>query len=135
MEENIRKTREMVEYAHARGVVVEGEVGVISGVEDEISHDEARAATFEDTMDFIEQTGVDAIAPSIGTAHGVYKGVPVLNYGLVERLGKEKTPIVVHGGTGLSVEAFHRPDAARRGEDQHFHSVEEYLSRRDQKAP
>lgn len=108
MEENIRKTREMVEYAHARGVVVEGEVGVISGVEDEISHDKARPATFEDTMDFIEQTGVDAIAPSIGTAHGVYKGVPVLNYGLVERLGKEKTPIVVHGGTGLSVEAFHR---------------------------
>ena len=108
MEENIRKTREMVEYAHGRGVVVEGEVGVISGVEDEISHDEARPATFEDTMDFIEKAGVDAIAPSIGTAHGVYKGVPVLNYGLVERLGKEKTPIVVHGGTGLSVEAFHR---------------------------
>ncbi|MGI6192151.1 MAG: class II fructose-bisphosphate aldolase [Christensenellales bacterium] len=108
MEENIQKTREMVEYAHARNVAVEGEVGVISGVEDDISHDEARPATFEDTMDFIAKTGVDAIAPSIGTAHGVYKGVPVLNYELVERLGRESTPIVVHGGTGLSVEAFHK---------------------------
>ena len=59
-------------------------------------------------MDFIEKTGVDAIAPSIGTAHGVYTGTPVLNYELVERIGKEQTPLVVHGGTGLSVEAFHK---------------------------
>jgi len=108
MLENVAKTLEMVEYAHSRGVAVEGEVGVISGVEDEISHDAAHQATFEDTMAFIEKSGVDAIAPSIGTAHGIYKGVPVLNYALVEQLGKERTPIVVHGGTGLSVEAFHR---------------------------
>ncbi len=108
MEENIRKTKQMVEYAHTRGVAVEGEVGVISGVEDEISHENAHPATYEDTMDFIENTGVDAIAPSIGTAHGVYKGVPVLNYELVERLGKENTPLVIHGGTGLSVDAFHK---------------------------
>ncbi len=108
MEENIEKTRAMVEYAHARQVAVEGEVGVISGVEDDIAHENAHPATFEDTMDFIEKTGVDAIAPSIGTAHGVYIGTPVLNYELVERIGKEQTPLVVHGGTGLSVEAFHK---------------------------
>lgn len=108
LEENIRKTAEMVAYAHSRGAAVEGEVGIISGVEDDIVHDEARFATFEETMAFIEQTGVDAIAPSIGTAHGVYKGVPKLNYELVERLAKESTPIVVHGGTGLPVEAFHK---------------------------
>ncbi|MGI6150433.1 MAG: class II fructose-bisphosphate aldolase [Christensenellales bacterium] len=108
MEENIKKTKEMVDYAHSRGVAVEGEVGVISGVEDDISHDVACPATYEDTMEFIEKTGVDAIAPSVGTAHGVYTGVPVLNYELVERLGKEKTPVVIHGGTGLSVEAFHK---------------------------
>jgi len=108
MEENIQKTAEMVSYAHARGVAVEGEVGVISGVEDDISHETAHPATYEDTMDFIRKTGVDAIAPSIGTAHGVYKGVPKLDFELVERLGKENTPIVVHGGTGLPVEVFHR---------------------------
>ena len=108
MEENVAKTRAMVEYAHAKGVAVEGEVGVISGVEDDIAHENAHPATYEDTMDFIAKTGVDAIAPSIGTAHGVYVGTPVLNYELVERICKEKTPLVVHGGTGLSVDAFHK---------------------------
>ena len=108
MEENIALTGEIVRYAHERGVAVEGEVGVISGVEEEISHDTAHPATYEDTVAFIEASGVDAIAPSIGTAHGVYTGTPVLNYELVERVGKLETPLVVHGGTGLSPEAFHK---------------------------
>jgi len=108
MEENVALTGEIVRYAHERGVAVEGEVGVISGVEEEISHDTAHPATYEDTVAFIEASGVDAIAPSIGTAHGVYTGTPVLNYGLVERVGKLETPLVVHGGTGLSPEAFHK---------------------------
>lgn len=107
-DENVAKTREMVEYAHAKGVTVEGEIGVIGGVEDDIKADVSELASYDMTMKFIEDTGIDAVAPSIGTAHGVYKGVPVLNYDLVEQLGKQEVPIVVHGGTGLSVEAFHK---------------------------
>ena len=67
LEENIRKTREMAAYAHPRGVAVEGEVGVILGVEEEVSSKTASAASYEDTLAFIEGAGVDAIAPSIGT--------------------------------------------------------------------
>ena len=105
--ENIFRTASVVRYAHARGCAVEGEVGVISGVEDDISHDTAHPATFEDTISFLKKTKVDAIAPSIGTAHGEYKAEPVLNYTLLEQLAKhQETPLVLHGGTGLSDEQF-----------------------------
>jgi fructose-bisphosphate aldolase class II len=57
-------------------------------------------------MRFVHYTGIDAVAPAIGTAHGVYKTAPKLNFELVERLGKENILLVVHGGTGLSAEAF-----------------------------
>lgn len=107
-EENIAATREMADYAHERNVAIEGELGIISGVEEDISAEEGTNANYEDTMDFVERTKVDAIAPAIGTAHGVYKGVPKLNFDLVERLGKEPTPVVIHGGTGLSAETFAR---------------------------
>ena len=107
-EENIAATREMADYAHERNVAIEGELGIISGVEEDISAEEGANANYEDTMDFVERTKVDAIAPAIGTAHGVYKGVPKLNFDLVERLGKEPTPVVIHGGTGLSAETFAR---------------------------
>ena len=108
LEENIRDTAEMAAFAHEHGVALEGEVGVISGVEEDIVSDKAVGAGFEETMQFVESTGVDAIAPAIGTAHGVYKGVPVINYELVEQLGKEKTPVVIHGGSGLPAETFRR---------------------------
>ncbi len=86
----------------------EGEIGVISGVEDDISSDKQKAATFDDTVDFIERSGIDAIAPAIGTAHGVYKNAPKLNWELIEQIGKLEIPLVVHGGTGLSEETFHK---------------------------
>ena len=107
-EENIAATAEMAEYAHERNVAIEGELGIISGVEEDISAEEGTTASYEDTMEFVEKTGIDAVAPAIGTAHGVYKGVPKLNFELVERLGKEPTPVVIHGGTGLSAETFIR---------------------------
>jgi fructose-bisphosphate aldolase class II len=107
-EQNAEKTRAMVDYAHARCVTVEGEIGVIAGVEDEISSACAAPATFEDTIRFVRYTGIDAVAPAIGTAHGVYKTAPKLNFELVERFGKEDTPLVVHGGTGLSADTFLR---------------------------
>lgn len=108
LEDNIRDTKEMQIFAHEHNVAIEGEVGIISGVEEDISSDVAVGAGYEETMRFIEESGVDAIAPAIGTAHGVYKGVPVINFELVEKLGKEKTPVVVHGGSGLSAETFRR---------------------------
>lgn len=107
-EENVAKTRAMVEYAHAKNVTVEGEIGVIAGVEDDIQSEHSILATFEDTMRFVSETGIDAVAPAIGTAHGVYKTAPKLNFELVERFGGEEIPLVVHGGTGLSAEVFRR---------------------------
>ena len=82
LQQNIEKTGEVVRYAHARGVAVEGEIGVISGVEDEISGGAGSAANYDDTVAFVKASGIDAIAPAIGTAHGVYKHAPKLNYEL-----------------------------------------------------
>jgi len=113
-EENIRQTKEVVDYCHAIGnISVEGELGTVSGVEDQIkvAEDEAQLCSPEQAVDFVERTGVDIFAPAIGTAHGVYKTKnPKVDF---ERLGKinqmlngngVKTPLVVHGGTGLSRE-------------------------------
>lgn len=107
--ENIEQTRQVISHAQPRGVDVEGEVGIIAGTEDDISHDVASLAGFEDTMQFIDATEVAAIAPAIGTAHGVYHGVPTINFDLVEQLAVETTcPVVIHGGTGLSDATFRR---------------------------
>lgn len=113
-EENIRQTKEIVDYCHALGgISVEGELGTVSGVEDQIkvAEDEAALCNPEQSVEFVERTGVDLFAPAIGTAHGVYKTKnPKVDF---ERLGKINqllngdgvvTPLVVHGGTGLSEE-------------------------------
>ena len=87
-EENIRITKEVVEYAHAHGVVVEAELGKLAGVEDNIKVD-ARSATFTDpdeAAEFVERTGVDSLAIAIGTSHGAYKfkGEPYLDFERLE---------------------------------------------------
>src|SRR5512135_3362206 len=110
-EENIRQTKEIVDYCHKVGKIsVEGELGTVSGVEDQIkvAEDEAQLANPKQSVEFVEATGLDIFAPAIGTAHGVYKTKnPKVDF---ERLGKInqmlngktiKTPLVVHGGTGL----------------------------------
>jgi fructose-bisphosphate aldolase class II len=108
-EENIKQTREVKRYANSKGVDVEGEVGIIAGVEDDISHDIESLAGFDETMKYITETEVNAIAPAVGTAHGVYKGIPVINFDLVQRLSEAtRCPIVIHGGTGLNDETFKR---------------------------
>lgn len=106
-EENIALTKQVVEYAHAHGVVVEAELGKLAGVEDNIKVD-ARSATFTDpdeTVEFVERTGVDSLAIAIGTSHGAYKftGEPYLDY---ERLKKihsllPDTPLVLHGASSV----------------------------------
>lgn len=106
-EENIALTKQVVEYAHAHGVVVEAELGKLAGVEDNIKVD-ARSATFtdpEEAVEFVERTGVDSLAIAIGTSHGAYKftGEPYLDY---ERLKKihsllPDTPLVLHGASSV----------------------------------
>ncbi len=108
LEENIARTKEVADYAHERGVAIEGEIGVIYGVEDEIAADQEVKAGYDETVEFIKGSDIDVVAPAIGTAHGVYKGVPKLDFDLVERLGKDDTPIVIHGGSGLSAETFRK---------------------------
>lgn len=113
-DENIRQTKEVVEYCHGiGGISVEGELGTVSGVEDQVkvAEDETELCNPQQAVEFVERTGVDIFAPAIGTAHGVYKTKnPKVDF---ERLGKInqklnnngiKTPLVVHGGTGLSKE-------------------------------
>lgn len=110
LEENIRITAEITRYAHQRGVGTEGELGAISGVEENIQVCEADAcmADVDQSREFVHQTGVDAFAPAVGTAHGMYKGEPKIDYErfLAIRKACGPVPLVVHGGTGLSAEAF-----------------------------
>jgi tagatose 1,6-diphosphate aldolase GatY/KbaY len=110
-EENIRQTKEVADYCHAiGGISVEGELGTVSGVEDQVkvAEDEAQLANPQQSVEFCEHTGIDIFAPAIGTAHGVYKTKnPKID---IERMATInqilngngiKTPLVVHGGTGL----------------------------------
>ena len=110
-EENIRLTKEIVKAAHAMGVSVEGELGTIGGVEDDISVDEADAALAkpEEAIRFYEETGVDALAIAVGTAHGMYKGEVKIRYDIIEEVAKAiPVPIVLHGGSGVPDEAIRR---------------------------
>lgn len=107
MDENISKTREAVAYARARGITVEGELGTIVGVEDEVEVDKAEFASLEECLYYVRESGIDYFAPAVGTAHGMYKGEPHLNFNLVEALSQALSqPLVIHGGTGLTVSAF-----------------------------
>ena len=116
--ENIRQTREVVDYCQGLGnISVEGELGTVSGVEDQVrvAEDEAELCDPEQAMAFVEQTGIDIFAPAIGTAHGVYKTKnPKLDFDRLEKIaslinGQEiRVPLVIHGGTGL------KPDVAKK---------------------
>ena len=107
LEENISITKEVCTLAKAEQVLVEAEVGQINGVEEEISVTEAGIARIEHIMEFIRATDVDMLAVAIGTAHGLYKGIPNLHYDLIEKVRKiTDIPLVVHGGTGLTDEMF-----------------------------
>ncbi len=110
-EENIRQTKEVVDYCHAHSdASVEGELGTVSGVEDQIrvAEDEAALCNPREAVLFVERTGVDIFAPAIGTAHGVYKTKnPKIDFERMATINKMlnadriTTPLVVHGGTGL----------------------------------
>lgn len=107
-EDNMAQTKEVVALAHKTGVAVEGELEAVKGVEDGVGSEEGGAVVALDkALAFIRETRVDSFAPAIGTAHGVYKGTPRINFQRVaEIVAAEPVPLVVHGGTGLSEETF-----------------------------
>ncbi|EJW18961.1 class II fructose-1,6-bisphosphate aldolase [Paenibacillus alvei] len=117
-EDNIRLTKEVVKAAHAMGVSVEGELGTIGGVEDDLHVDEdaAQLANPEEAIRFYEETGVDALAIAVGTAHGMYKGEPKLHYDIIEAVAsKIPVPVVLHGGSGVPDESIRKAIAAGAG--------------------
>jgi len=104
-EENIALTKKVVEYAHARGVVVEGELGRLAGVEDAVNVS-AKDATYTDpdqAVEFVKRTGVDSLAIAIGTSHGAYKfkGEPKLDFARLEKIASllPGFPLVLHGAS------------------------------------
>ncbi|HYF82551.1 MAG TPA: class II fructose-1,6-bisphosphate aldolase [Clostridia bacterium] len=104
-EENIAVTKKVVEYAHARGVVVEAELGKLAGVEDAVKVS-AKDATYTDpdqAVEFVQRTGVDSLAIAIGTSHGAYKfkGEPELDFARLEKISKllPNYPLVLHGAS------------------------------------
>ena len=116
-EKNIELTKQVVEYAHAHGVTVEGELGVLAGVEDEVSSEHHTYTRPEEVADFVKRTGVDSLAISIGTSHGANKfkpeqctrnadGVlvpPTLRFDILEEIEKliPGFPIVLHGASSV----------------------------------
>ena len=111
-EENVAVTKKVVEYAHARGVTVEGELGQLAGVEDEVNVS-AEDASYTDpaqVQDFVTRTGVDSLAIAIGTSHGAYKfkpgQKPQLRFDILEEVSKRLPgfPIVLHGASSVSQE-------------------------------
>jgi len=117
-EENIRQTKEVCDYCHGIGnITVEGELGTVSGIEDQVkvAEDEAALCDPGQALEFVDQTGVDIFAPAIGTAHGVYKTKnPKLDFDRLKKTSElingdaPETPLVIHGGTGL------QPDVVKK---------------------
>src|SRR5690606_8559770 len=104
LEVNIDNTAKIVEIAHAVGVSVEGEIGRLVGIEDDIEVSELEAALTvpEHAERFVRETGVDFVAVAIGTRHGFYKGEPKLDFDRLKRIRElVNIPIVLHGGSGV----------------------------------
>ena len=108
-EENVAMTKKVVEYAHAHGVTVEGELGQLAGIEDDVnvSAEDASFTRPEEVEDFVGRTGVDSLAIAIGTSHGAYKfkpgQKPQLRFDILEEVGKRlpNFPIVLHGASSV----------------------------------
>lgn len=101
LNKNIQITKEVVEYAHQRGVSVEAEVGHIGGTEDNITNTSSNA-TLEDCLTLYQNTGIDSLAPALGSVHGFYKGEPNLDFETMKIINENlPIPLVLHGGTGI----------------------------------
>ena len=107
-EENVRVTREVVELAHAKGVTVEGELGTLGGIEDGVGSGEVHLTDPDQAVEFVERTGIDALAVAIGTSHGAYKfdrepDGQVLAMNLIEEIHQKlpDTHLVMHGSSSV----------------------------------
>ncbi len=109
-DENVALTRQVVEFAHAHDVTVEGELGVLAGIEDEVVAEKSTYTQPDEVEDFVNKTGVDSLAISIGTSHGAYKfklkegeSVPPLRFDILEECEKRIPgfPIVLHGASSV----------------------------------
>ena len=107
-EVNVARTKEVCEYAHAKGVVVEAELGHVGSGDvitsehmEDLADDHNIYTEVDMAKKFVEETGVDSLAVSIGTSHGLYKGTPVIDFDRLHELRKEvPVPLVLHGGSG-----------------------------------
>ena len=116
-EENVKMVQKVVELAHFSGVAVEAEIGRIGGVEDDMFINEADAAFTipSEAKDFSESTGIDSLAIAIGTAHGMYKGEPKLDFNRLSEIREvvQDIPLVLHGASGVPDESI--KEALKRG--------------------
>jgi fructose-bisphosphate aldolase class II len=104
MEKNIEISRDVVKAAHAVGISVEGELGRIGGTEDDITvrDEDAFLTDVKDAIVYTRESGVDSLAVAIGTAHGLYKGEPKLNFDRLKEISEQiSIPLVLHGGSGV----------------------------------
>jgi fructose-bisphosphate aldolase, class II len=108
-EENVEITSKVVEYAHARGVSVEAELGIVGGQEDDVVADGVIYADPKECEELVKRTGIDCLAPALGSVHGPYKGEPKLGFKEMEEI-RDLTgvPLVLHGGTGIPTEQIQR---------------------------
>ena len=110
-EENVRKTKDIIDYAHPKGVVVEAEIGHVGAGENYENHEtsDSQYTTVEEAKKVAEETGVDSLAISIGTAHGMYKGIPEINFDRLKEIAAAvDTPLVLHGGSSSGDENLNR---------------------------
>ncbi|WP_394235285.1 class II fructose-bisphosphate aldolase [Niallia oryzisoli] len=101
-EENIKITKQVVEYAHERGISVEAELGTVGGQEDDVIAEGVIYADPKECEQLVKLTGIDCLAPALGSVHGPYKGEPNLGFQEMEEICQTiGLPLVLHGGTGI----------------------------------
>ena len=116
--ENVKRTKAVVQEAHKRNIVVEAELGVLSGVEDDLTIDEKHAKYTQpsEVHEFVELTGCDSLAVAVGTSHGAYKfsGGAGIQFKILEEIQQRlpKFPIVLHGGSAVNLEEINRINQA-----------------------
>ncbi len=104
-EENVKVTKQVVEYAHKRGVLVEAELGVLAGIEEKVSSTHNIFTNPQQAKEFVQKTGCDSLAVAVGTSHGAYKynGTPLIRFDILSEIEKEipSTPLVLHGASSV----------------------------------
>ncbi|WP_303966807.1 class II fructose-bisphosphate aldolase [Sporosarcina ureae] len=109
LEENIEITKKVVDFAKQHNVSVEAELGVVGGQEDDVIADGVIYADPAECRELVEKTGIDCLAPALGSVHGPYKGEPNLGFEEMEEISKQgDIPLVLHGGTGIPTKDIQR---------------------------